>query len=266
MKKQNQIERKNSSGSSTSQGKKPKTVLIRVPMPLALKEAVERGARKLSISPSKFLEQAIREQLPLVEAKIGKSSKIISRDIMISRRRCQVLAELAATLRTTPKEIGENAIESYLLFIEMFPDLAEAQPRFVRPEMVFAPLAAGPLYDQLDRVCAIYDLDRNSVVDSAIGAYLDLVLRHEQHSISRDFTLSCRGSRDPENIHFVLSTPLGNDARSLFDKIVGQITSRPFSDGCNEFNALRELIMHHPALKTEREALEMIAEGAARLM
>jgi predicted transcriptional regulator len=263
MKKQNQIERKNSSGRSTSQGKKPKT-LIRVPMPLTLKEAVERGARKLSISPSQFVEQAIREQLPRVEGAIVETRRV-PRDILISKRRADVLSRLALELKADPKEIGENAIESYLLFIEKRPELAEAQPRFVGRESVFAISAAGDLYDRLDHACEVYDLDRDSVVDSAIGAYLDLVLRHECCSASREFILSYRGSSDPENIEFALSQ-LSNDARSMFEKMIEEISSRPFSQACNEINALRELTMHHPALKKEREALEMIAEGAARLM
>jgi predicted transcriptional regulator len=263
MKKHNQIERKNSRGSSTSQGKKPKMERIRVPMPLALKEAVERGARKLSISPSKFLEQAIREQLPRVEVAIVKSRRV-ARDIMISKRRADVLSRLALELRADPKEIGENAIESYLLFIEKRPDLAEAQPRFVARESVFAISAAGDLYDRLDHACEIYDLDRNSVVDSAVGAYLDMVLRHEDGSSAREFLLSCRGSSDPENIECALSQA-GANVRSMFDKLVGQISAQPFAQACAEFSALRELTMHHPSLKKEREALEMIAEGAARL-
>jgi hypothetical protein len=191
-------------------------------------------------------------------------SRRFSRDIMISKRRADILGSLARELKIDPKEIGENAIASYLAFIEKFPHLAEAQPRVVRMEAVFAPLAAGPLYDQLDRACAIYDLDRNSVADSAIGAYIDLVLRHERAQGSREFMLNCRGASDPENICFILSRP-SEHARSMFDKSVQQISSQPFAQACTEFGELRELMMHHPALKTEREALEMIVEGASRL-
>jgi hypothetical protein len=263
MKKQNQIERKDSRASSASQAKKPKMQRIRVPMQLALKEAVERGARKLNISPSKFLELAIREQLPPVEAAIVKSRRV-PRDILISKRCADVLSRLALELKADPKEIGENAIESYLLFIEKRPDLAEAQPRFVARESVFAISAAGDLYDRLDHACEVYDLDRDSVVDSAIGAFLEMVLRYQHSPASREFTLSCRGSSDPENIEFVLSQ-LSNDARSMFDKMVAEISTRPFSDACNKLSVLRELVIHHPGLKNEREALEMIVEGANRL-
>ena len=231
-------------------------------MPLALKEAVKRGARKLSISPSEFLERAIREQLPRVETAIVMSQRV-PRDILISRRRADIFFGLALDLKADPKEIGENAISSYLQFIEKFPSLAEAQPRFVRSEAVFAVLPTGDLYDRLDEACAIYDLDRNSVVDSAIGAYLDLVLSCD-NAASREFWLSCRGSSDPENIACILSRA-GENVRLMFTKLASEIFAKPFAEACVEFGTLREMMMHHPGLRDELEALEMIVEGANRI-
>jgi predicted transcriptional regulator len=187
----------------------------------------------------------------------------VSRDISISRRRADVLKRLAKEINAEPKEIGENAIESYLVFIEEFPHLAEAQPRFVAGEAAFSIAPSGKLYDRLDRACGIYDLERDSVVESAIGAYVDLVSLDKAQEL-RALTLSYRGSMDPENIAWILSRA-GEDVRPMFDKLVEQISSQPFAQACTELSALRELTMHHPALKDERIALEMIAEGAARL-
>jgi hypothetical protein len=124
---------------------------------------------------------------------------------------------------------------------------------------------AGELYDRLDEACVIYDLNRDSVVDSAIGAYIDQVLHYEPGSPLRESTLDWRGSSKPENIEVVLSRA-GENVHSLFRKLVGQISAQPFAPACSEFAALRELTMHHPALKNERVALEMIAEGAVRLI
>ncbi len=80
----------------------------------------------------------------------------------------------------------------------------------------------------------------------------------------RELTLSYRGSSDPENIAFILSEPCEH-SRSLFGKLVDQIYAQPFAQACNEFSALREMTMHHPQLKSERVALEMIVEGANRI-
>lgn len=193
----------------------------------------------------------------------SESTSRVATDIAISKRRFEVLYQVAREVKADARKIGENAIESYLDFIEKFPYLAEAQPRFVHGEAIFAVLPTGKLYDRLDEACAIYDLNRNAVVDSAIGAYLDMVLRHEEPTM-RENILSYRGSSDPENIAFILSLVDGS-ARTMFDSLVAQISSRPFAEACNEFNGLRELMMHHPGLSRERHALEMIVEGFGRL-
>ena len=89
MKKQNQIERKNSRGSSISQGKKPETKRIRVYMPRALKEAIERAAKKLRTTPSRFVEVAIQEELSRIEADIamrGAAAVIRRCDSLIAQR------------------------------------------------------------------------------------------------------------------------------------------------------------------------------------
>jgi hypothetical protein len=90
-----------------------------------------------------------------------------------------------------------------------------------------------------------------------------MVLREASPKM-RELLLSRRGSSDLENIAFILSAASEN-ARSLFDKFVHQISTQPFGQACDEFGALREMTMHHPSLKKEREALEMITQGAARL-
>ena len=59
MKKPNQIERKNSRGAAWSQAKKR----IRVPMPVALKEAVQKAAKASGQSVSAFVEDAIRGKI-----------------------------------------------------------------------------------------------------------------------------------------------------------------------------------------------------------
>lgn len=237
---------------------------IEVPLPDALRRSAERGAKKLGISTSLFVEQAIREHIPRVQAAKSVNHNAAARDLMISRRRADLLSALARELKADPREIGENAIESYLLFIEKCPNLAEAQPRFVAGEALFAVMPNGELYDRLDEACAIYDLNRDSVVDTAIGAYLDMVLHYETGSPLRESTLRSRGSSESETIEFILSRA-GENARATFGKLVMQISSQPFAQACTEFDALRELTMHHPSLKDERIALEMIAEGAARL-
>jgi hypothetical protein len=203
-----------------------------------------------------------------------KSSKEVSspqakrteyREVLISRRSGDVLKQLAAELKADARAIGENAIESYLAFIEKRPELAEAQPRFIQKDWVFAVAPTGDLYDRLYESCRIYDLDPGSVVDSAIGAYLDLVVSHAKNDAMRELTLSYRGSSDPENIEFVLSK-MSESASSLFDQLVQQIAQRPLADACDDLSALRELVMHHPALKKQRVALEMVAEGGRQLL
>lgn len=312
MKKQNQIERKNSRENPSPQVKKVETKRIngRMRPPLEIPadwkevasidftgyldrdceeriiyktpegklkaarsssglEAIEDVSRKQALQwiqecvlPEEFLADFSLTRRP---TKGAEQEVPVYREILISKRRADVLSRLAAELKVDPKEIGENAIASYLLFIEKRPDLAEAQPRFVTGKSVFAVAAAGDLYDRLDHTCEVYDLDRNSVVDSAIGAYLDLVLQDESSSAaSRELTLSWRGSSDPENIEFILSQAT-EDARSLLAKLVNTISVQPFEQARHEFGALRDLTMHHPAFKNEREAFEMIIEGAARL-
>ncbi|MFZ1219412.1 MAG: hypothetical protein WAO00_08965 [Chthoniobacterales bacterium] len=51
----------------------------------------------------------------------------------------------------------------------------------------------------------------------------------------------------------------------IFTRLVREISTKPFADASIEFGQLREFIMHHPGLRNEREALEMIVEGAGRL-
>ncbi len=51
----------------------------------------------------------------------------------------------------------------------------------------------------------------------------------------------------------------------MFAKVANRLQDQPFEDACGELAAFRELVMHHPGLEAEREALEMITEGANRL-
>lgn len=48
----------------------------------------------------------------------------------------------------------------------------------------------------------------------------------------------------------------------MFGKLVQQISAQPFCQACTDFLALRALVSHHPSLKSEREALEMIGSGS----
>jgi hypothetical protein len=88
MKKRNQAPDKKSTISKNMAQPKARTGLVEIEvlLPNPLRRAVERCARKLRISPSRFFELAIRKQLPRIETATGELQRV-SRDLMISERR-----------------------------------------------------------------------------------------------------------------------------------------------------------------------------------
>jgi hypothetical protein len=261
MKKQNQAPTKDGKTTQNSRQQKARAGLmeIAVPMTGTLRRAVERGAKKLNISPSRFVEQAIREVLPVVTAQHAAQQNF---EILISQRRSSLLHDLAKKIQIDPVLIGTNAIKSYLACVEEYPHLAEAQCRFVRTDALFTLSPDPQLAVSISEACEIYDLDRNSLADTAIGLWIDAALSDD--SMFRAASLESKGEMDPHQIAYRLGK-LSEGADMMFGKLVQQISAQPFYQACGDFLALRGLVSHHPSLKTEREALEMIVEGANRL-
>jgi hypothetical protein len=203
-----------------------------------------------------------QNQASTKKARTAKNSAQQPSEILISKRRLSLLRDLARKIHTDPVLIGMNALESYLAFVEEYPHLAESQPRFVRAEGLFTTQLPAQLADKISEVCSIYDLDRNSLVDTAVGLWVDIA--SSETPIHREAHLESKGGMDPHQIAYRLGQ-LPKEADTMFGKLVQQISAQPFYQACSDFLALRGLVSHHPSLKTEREALEMIVEGANRL-
>jgi hypothetical protein len=184
------------------------------------------------------------------------------KEIQISLQCRDGLCALAARIGIVDRmKIAAPAIRNYLDFIEQYPTLAEAQPRYANcTESLF--LDEQPLSERLARICGIYSLDHGQVANSAISVYLEWA-RRQQGAFGQLVTAN-PGDILPEQIAYLLWRP-SQSARNYFDEAVAKFPQLPFDATVERARALLGLIMPHPGFEKERIALEMIIEGASRL-
>lgn len=187
-------------------------------------------------------------------------------DLLISQYRAEKLQELSDTLGVAAKQLWPQALSDYLLFVETYPHWAQAQPQFVHATAALAIFPTGPLHDRMDHVCGIYRLDKNSVVDAALRVLEKFVRHHSNNGMKVDveFTSDAPGIFEPENALCIL-TKAASPEQCTFAKIANQLCNQEFEAACGDLDAFRSLIQYHPGFEAEREALEMISEGANRL-
>ena len=191
----------------------------------------------------------------------GGSTIADCREIHISAVAKKFLVQIGKRLNADPREIGERAIGSYVKFVEKNPTLAEAQRKFVHCDALLGCIPESRLR-QLSRVCTIFHFDADQVADTAISAFVIYAAQRtgELEKLLKDEP----GSMDPESIEYILSLP--SEAASSFISTSADLYFRePFIEARTKLAGLLELTRHHPGLRKEAEALEMILEGANRL-
>lgn len=223
---------------------------IKVIVPSVLKRKLITGATRAKVSLTKFCEAAIREKL---QQKKGFEQ------LLIPDYRLDQIISLADRLGADAGFLAERAINSYLDFVEQYPQLAQTQPRFVHGASVL--VVQPTVFERLDYLCVMFDLDRTSVADSALRVY---IRRAEHSAIDFELAKADPGGIDVEQIAYLLSQAT-SPAQCMFAKVANHYSNQDFEGACGDLGALRELVMYHPDLQREREALEMIVEGANRL-